>query len=62
VPWDDAVSARFGEIKAIVERQGRRVDDFDLAIAAHATGGAVLVTHDTRHFARVPGLTVEDWS
>ena len=61
--WDDAVSEAFGEIKAALERRGERVDDFDLAIAAHAVAaGATLVTANTKHFARVPGLDLDDWS
>jgi tRNA(fMet)-specific endonuclease VapC len=62
LPWDDAVSEAFGEIKAVLERRGERVDDFDLAIAAHAIAArATLVTGNTKHFARVPGLEIEDW-
>jgi tRNA(fMet)-specific endonuclease VapC len=43
--WTDAVSRRSGELKAELERSGRRLDDFDLAIAAHALeSGATLIT------------------
>jgi tRNA(fMet)-specific endonuclease VapC len=60
--WTDDVSARFGVIKAHLERRGARIEDFDVAIAAHALAiGAVLVTANVAHMSRVPGLTVEDW-
>lgn len=52
----------FGAIKATLERRGRRIEDFDVAIAAHALAtGAVLVTANTDHMSRAPGLQVEDW-
>lgn len=61
--WSDEVSESFGSIKATLERKGRRIEDFDAAIAAHALArGAVLVTANLDDMARVPGLTVEDWS
>jgi tRNA(fMet)-specific endonuclease VapC len=57
------VSERFGSIKAVLEREGRRIEDFDAAIAAHALAeDAVLVTADLRDMTRVPGLKVEDWA
>ena len=60
--WSDAVSDAFGRIKAMLERQGRRIADFDAAIAAHAVAaGATLITADNAHMARVPDLMVEDW-
>ncbi len=34
--WTDAVSDAYGRIKAALERRGRRIEDFDAAIAAHA--------------------------
>ncbi len=62
-PWTDDVSARFGEAKAVLERRGERLEDFDVAIAAHAlASGATLVTADRAHMPRIPGLDVEDWS
>ena len=61
--WTDDVSEAFGRIKAALERSGRPIDDFDVAIAAHAVAqGASLVTFNTRHMARVPALSLEDWS
>ncbi len=61
--WTDEVSIAFGKTKAALEKRGDRIEDFDVAIAAHALAeGAVLVTMDRRHMPRVPGLTVEDWS
>ncbi len=62
VEWTDAVSHAYGRIKAALERRGSRIEDFDVAIAAHALAlGATLVTSNVEHMARVPGLRVEDW-
>lgn len=61
--WSDAVSEAFGRIKSTLEKRGQRIEDFDAAIAAHAVAvGASLITANTRHMVRVPGLRVEDWS
>jgi len=61
--WTDAVSRMYGRIKAMLERRGTRIEDFDAAIAAHALAlDATLVTADLDHMVRVPGLRVEDWS
>lgn len=61
-PWSAAVSDAFGGLKAALEARGERLEDFDLAIAAHALSlGAVLVTANVRHLGRVAELRVEDW-
>jgi tRNA(fMet)-specific endonuclease VapC len=61
--WTDAVSHAFGRVKAILERRGTCIEDFDAAIAAHAlASGATLVTANADHMNRVPGLAVENWS
>ncbi len=63
VDWTDDVSEAFGRIKATLEKKGRRLEDFDAAIAAHAAAtGATLVTANLDHMTRVPGLNVEDWT
>jgi tRNA(fMet)-specific endonuclease VapC len=61
--WTDEVTECFGTIKAVLEKKGERIEDFDAAIAAHALArGAVLVTANVKHMVRVPGLVVDDWS
>jgi tRNA(fMet)-specific endonuclease VapC len=61
--WSDEVSECFGRIKAMLEKKGQRIEDFDAAIAAHALAiDAVLVTANLDPMTRVPGLTVEDWA
>ncbi len=58
-----AVMETFGSLKARLESDGRRLDDFDLVIAATAiTVGYRLVTNNERHFARVDGLPLENWT
>lgn len=63
VSWSLDVSLKFGSIKAILERRGARIEDFDAAIAAHAVAlDATLVTANHRHLGRVEHLSWEDWS
>ena len=63
IEWTDEVSARFGVIKAALEKKGQRIEDFDAAIAAHAhASDAVLVTANMDDMVRVPGLVVENWA
>jgi len=61
--WTDEVSRAFGRAKANLERRGIRIEDFDVAVAAHALAlGATLVTDDIKHMKRVSGLTIENWN
>jgi tRNA(fMet)-specific endonuclease VapC len=62
IEWTDAVSDAFGGIKAGLERKGLRIEDFDVAIAAHALASrSTLVTSNVKHFTAVPQLVLEDW-
>jgi tRNA(fMet)-specific endonuclease VapC len=63
IEWTDAVSLAYGRIKAVLERRGTRIEDFDAAIAAHAiAAGGTLITTNRDHMTRVPGIQIEDWS
>ncbi len=60
--WTDEVSRQFGRVRADLEKRGVRLEDFDVAVAAHAIAlDAVLVTDNVGHLERVTGLTVENW-
>ena len=62
LPFDRGAAEVYGELRATLEREGRRLDEPDLRIAAIAVSrDLILVTGNVRHFARVPGLTVENW-
>jgi tRNA(fMet)-specific endonuclease VapC len=52
-----------GEIRAELERQGKRIGEYDTLIAGQAFArNLVLVTANTSEFQRVEGLVVEDWT
>ena len=58
---DDAAEA--GDIRAALKRLGTPIGPYDVLIAAQARRrGAVLITANTREFARVPRLQIEDWT
>jgi len=62
--WDLQADAAevFGALKAQLESDGARLDDFDLGIAACAlVHNLTLVSHNSAHFARVRGLRLDDW-
>ena len=52
----------YARLRASLEQQGLSVDSLDLLIASSAINGKMtLVTHNSRHFARIPGLKTVDW-
>lgn len=62
VPISQAVPT-YGRIRAQLEQQGNRLEDMDLLIAATALANDyTLVSHNIRHFSRIPGLKLEDWT
>ncbi|MBM4456442.1 MAG: type II toxin-antitoxin system VapC family toxin [Chloroflexi bacterium] len=57
------VALAFAEIKAQLRRQGSLIEDFDLVLAATArVRDLILVTNNASHFARIAGLTIENWA
>lgn len=63
VALDAAAADHYGSIRTALEKRGSPIGAMDMLIAAHARSmRAVLVTNDIRHFTRIPGLKVEDWS
>jgi tRNA(fMet)-specific endonuclease VapC len=62
VDVDQTAAWKFGEVRANLLDQGQPVAAVDLMIAATAlVKGFTVVTHNTQHFSKVPGLTIEDW-
>jgi tRNA(fMet)-specific endonuclease VapC len=62
VPFDDAATVRYGEIRTLLERRGSLIGPLDTLIAAHALSLRwSLASHNVREFRRVPGLAVADW-
>lgn len=48
--------------RAFLESKGTKIDSFDLLIGSSAVNnGLVIVTHNKKHFARIPNLQIVDW-
>lgn len=60
--FDDAAASRAARLRLALEQRGVKIGPLDTLIAATAISqGAILVTHNTAEFSRVPDLRVEDW-
>jgi tRNA(fMet)-specific endonuclease VapC len=63
IPFGDKEIMTYANIRANLEKSGNIIGPNDLIIAATALArGAALVTHNTKEFARVEGLLIEDWT
>jgi tRNA(fMet)-specific endonuclease VapC len=52
----------YGDLRAELERLATPIGSLDTMIAAHALSQrCTLVTNNTRQFAGVPGLALENW-
>ena len=62
LPTGQETAEIFGRLKARLELDGNRLDDFDLIIASTAmTHNLFLVTNNEKHFKRIEGLKLENW-
>ena len=60
--FDDAAADAYGRIDGFLKSRGMGIGPPDTQIAAIAIAhNLTLVTHNTRHFSRVPELVIEDW-
>jgi len=60
--WDETAADHYGQIRAALEKDGTPIGAMDMMIAAHARSqGTTLVSNNTRHFDKVPGLLVANW-
>jgi tRNA(fMet)-specific endonuclease VapC len=61
--FPDIAGEYYGAIRAHLKTRGQMIGSNDLFIAAHAHSlGLTLVTNNTREFARIPSLKLENWA
>jgi len=62
-PFDESAAAKYGIIRAQLEKKGLVICERDLQIASIALAKRLFViTHNTKEFNRVEKLRVEDWA
>ena len=62
LPLDKESDRRYAKIRAHLDRLGKPIGPNDLLIAAHTLAlDLTLVTDNVEEFARVPGLSAENW-
>ena len=62
LPFDAPAVWAYGDLRADMERRGTPLGSLDTMIAAHALSQhALLITNNTREFAKVPGLQLDNW-
>ena len=62
LPFDSPSAEVYGALRALLEKQGRPLAEADLMIAAIALNYSLpLASANTRHFSRIPGLSLHNW-
>jgi tRNA(fMet)-specific endonuclease VapC len=63
LPWDAEAADFYADIRHRLVTTGQTIGELDMMIAAHSLAvAAVLVTHNTRHYERIPApLILQDW-
>ncbi len=62
--WDEEAADWYADIRHQLLSTGQPIGEMDMMIAAHSISlGAVLVTNNTRHYARINApLMLENWT
>ena len=63
VSFDSLAAQSYGKIRADLEKAGTPIGPLDMMIAGHAKSlNYNVVTNNTKEFARVKGLKLENWA
>ena len=63
LPFTESDAIAFGCLRADFERRGLVVGILDLMIGSQAVNNdLILVTHNVKDFAGIPGINIEDWA
>jgi tRNA(fMet)-specific endonuclease VapC len=61
--WDTEAADQYGVVHAKLEAAGTPIGAMDMMIAAHAISiKAVLITNNQKHFSKVKGLKIDNWT
>jgi len=62
IDFNSSQSEIYGKLRLKLENSGRPLGDMDILIASAALSiGAILVSHNVKHFSKIPGIKIEDW-
>ena len=62
LPLDDTAIWHYAKIRHTLQQRGTPIGPLDLLIASHALSlGVPLVTNNTKEFARIDGLELDNW-
>jgi tRNA(fMet)-specific endonuclease VapC len=63
LPFDDEDARISGQIRAVLEKAGKRIGEYDTLIGGQCLRyGLTLVTNNLSEFSRIEGLRCEDWT
>ena len=63
LPMNQELAEIFGMLKSKLEKVGTPLDDFDLILASTSLSqNLILVTNNEKHFQRITGLKIENWT
>ena len=61
--FEEDAAVEYGDIRSGLEKEGTTIGPNDMLIAAHARAlDLTVVTNNTKEFARVPGLKLDNWA
>lgn len=61
--FDELAAEKFARTKARLKIEGNLIEDMDLIKASIALANScILVTNNVKHFKRIDGLKIENWS
>ncbi len=62
LPFGMTEAKTASQIRVTLEKQGNPIGPYDILIAATVSANnAILVTHNTREFQKIPQLQITDW-